>query len=345
MKKILSIVIPAYNMEKFLPYCLDSLLVKQRLESVEVLVVNDGSIDRTSAIAHEYEGRLPEVIRVIDKENGNYGSCVNRGLREATGKYIKILDADDSFDTGNFELFISFLSGVDADLIVSDFDIVDENRALRKSIRYDLPTGLHSLEEMCAFPTFMEMQMHGVAYRREMLLQLGYVQAEGISYTDHQWISTPMISVNTVSYFDKPVYKYLVGREGQTMNPEVKARSISHMAKCALSMCRDYERLKGRVADFLRPYLYGKMLYMIKDVYVFCFLHYSPKLKTFLCEFDADLKNTSMEMYMQASGGKESSRNYINYWRKHMGVNVPVVRALSKCYMKMIALKNSIHVF
>lgn len=108
MEKILTIIIPAYNMEKFLPYCLDSLLIESRLEDVEVLVINDGSTDRTSAIAHEYEERLHGIVRVIDKNNGNYGSCINVGLKEAAGRYIKILDADDSFDTDNFGLFISF---------------------------------------------------------------------------------------------------------------------------------------------------------------------------------------------------------------------------------------------
>ena len=340
MEKVLTVVVPTYNMEQYLKYCLDSLCVGTGLEDLEVLVVNDGSTDASSAIAHEYEKKYPQTFRVIDKENGNYGSCVNRGLAEARGKYIKILDADDSFDTDSFEVFISFLADVDVDLVVSDFDIVDENRVLRKSVRFVLPAGTHSLEEMCAFPTFMDMQMHGVTYRRDMLLQLGYVQTEGISYTDHQWISTPMMAVRTVSYFDKPLYRYLVGREGQTMNPEVKARSISHMATCAIAMCQDYERLKEHVSDALRPYLYGKILYMMKDVYVFCFLHYSPQLKQFLCKFDEELNEASREIYGRVSGGKAGSLNYIGYWRKHRGVNVGLVRMLSKCYMKMIALKN-----
>lgn len=340
MEKILTIVIPAYNMEKFLPYCLDSLSIGQRLENVEILVVNDGSTDQTSAIAHKYEKRLSGMLRVIDKKNGNYGSCINRGLKEATGKYIKILDSDDSFNTDNFSLFISFLVDEDADLIVSDFDIVDENRRINKSIHYNLPAGTHFIEDICTEPAFMEMQMHGVTYRRDLLLQLEYVQTEGISYTDHQWITTPMIAVKTVSYFSKPLYQYLVGREGQTMNPEVKARRISHIAECALSMCRDYERLKERIPNALRPYLYGKMLYMLKEVYVFCFLHYSQQLKTFLCKFDNCLNSTSKEMYLQVSGDRGNARNYIYYWRKYMGVSVLLVRTLSQLYMRMIALKN-----
>lgn len=341
MEKILTIVIPAYNMEKFLSYCLDSLLIGPGLEDVEVLVVNDGSADRTSDIAHGYEERFPEVFRVIDKENGNYGSCVNRGLKEATGKYVKILDADDSFDTDNFGTFISFLAGTDADLVVSDFDIVDENRALRKAVRYALPTGTRYLEEMCAIPAFMEMQMHGVAYRRDKLRKIGYVQTEGISYTDHEWITVPMMAVRTVSYFDKPVYRYLVGREGQTMDPAVKARRVTHIARCALSMCREYERLKNRVTAPLRSYLYGKMLYMIKEVYVFCFLHYSSQNRAFLRRFDDDLKNTSCEMYQQAAGDSGDAHNYICLWRRHPGVNATAVRLLSRCYMQVVALKNN----
>lgn len=339
MEKILTIVIPAYNMEKFLPYCLDSLLIGPGLEDVEVLVVNDGSVDRTSDIAHGYEERFPEVFRVIDKENGNYGSCVNRGLKEATGKYVKILDADDSFDTDNFGAFVSFLAGADADLIVSDFDIVDENRTLRKSVRYALPTGTRDMEEMCAIPAFMEMQMHGVAYRHDMLLQMGYVQTEGISYTDHEWITAPMMAVRTVSYFARPVYRYLVGREGQTMDPAVKARRVSHIARCALSMCREYERLKIRVTATLRPYLYGKMLYMIKEVYVFCFLHYSSQCRAFLRQFDDDLRKTSCEMYQQVAGN--GGYNYIYLWRRNPDVNTTVVKMLSRCYMQVVALKNN----
>ena len=151
-----------------------------------------------------------------------------------------------------------------------------------------------------------------------------------------------MIAVKTVSYFSKPLYQYLVGRDGQTMNPKVKARRISHIAECALSMCRDYERLRERVSSTLRPYLYGKILYMLKEVYVFCFLHYSQQLKIFLCKFDEDLQNTSLEMYLQLSDETENRHNYIHYWRSHTRVNVPVIKVLSRCYMLVITLKKQI---
>ena len=72
MQKILTIIIPTYNMEKYLHKCLNSLIVSDKsLEKLEVLIVNDGSKDSSSQIAHEYESKFPKTFRVIDKENGN----------------------------------------------------------------------------------------------------------------------------------------------------------------------------------------------------------------------------------------------------------------------------------
>ena len=122
MEKILTIVIPTYNMQDYLRRCLDSLIVpEEQMQLLEVLVVNDGSKDNSSAIAHEYQDKYPDTFRVIDKENGNYGSCVNRGLKEASGKYIKILDADDWFDKTILARYVEFLKTLNVDLVLTDY--------------------------------------------------------------------------------------------------------------------------------------------------------------------------------------------------------------------------------
>ena len=87
MNKTLTIIIPSYNMEKYLDRCLSSLIIDDGLmDLLEALIINDGSKDRTSEIGHQYETKYPGTFRVIDKENGHYGSCINRGLTEAKGK-------------------------------------------------------------------------------------------------------------------------------------------------------------------------------------------------------------------------------------------------------------------
>ena len=89
--KLLSLAIAAYNMEAFLDQCLKSVTRFDIPDSLEVIVVNDGSKDRTSEIAHAYQKMRPDIIQVIDKENGHYGSCINKGLEVATGKYFRPL--------------------------------------------------------------------------------------------------------------------------------------------------------------------------------------------------------------------------------------------------------------
>ena len=135
MNKVLSIIIPTYNMEDYLRQCLDSLIIADDLmQQLEVLVINDGSKDQSSAIAHEYSRKHPSTIFVIDKENGNYGSCINRGLKEATGKFIKILDADDSFDSAALAEFINQLRDTNADLVITNFSVVDSEGRTQQEV-------------------------------------------------------------------------------------------------------------------------------------------------------------------------------------------------------------------
>lgn len=345
MDKILTLVIPSYNMEEYLPYCLDSLLVKENLGCLEVLVVNDGSRDRTSEIAHGYEKSCPDVFRVIDKENGNYGSCVNRGLQEARGKYIKILDADDSFDTVNFDRFISFLIKQEADLILSDFAVVDTARTTRKIIRYNLGDGeIFNMNDVCTESTFKNMHMHAVTYRKEILLSIGYRQTEKIAYTDQQWIFLPMTGVKTVARFRETIYKYQIGRSGQTVDPAVKAKSMAQTARCALDMAVQYESIKDHVVGKpVQEYLYARITPLLKEIYVFSLTHYGADTKDHLIKFDNELNNISNTLYNHI-GCKETSSflgfEYINYWRGHKTVNIPLIRILSKIYITILKLKK-----
>ena len=119
---ILSVIVPSYNMEAYLPKCLGSLIVAPELmERLEVLVVNDGSKDRASEIAHEFASKWPQTFKVIDKENGHYGSCINAALPVFTGKYVRLLDADDAADTSGFATYLRRLEMLDADLVLTDY--------------------------------------------------------------------------------------------------------------------------------------------------------------------------------------------------------------------------------
>jgi len=89
--KHLTITVPCFNSEDYMERCLDSLVIGG--ENVEIIIVNDGSTDRTGEIAEQYARRFPGIVTVVHKENGGHGSGVNRGLALATGMYFKVVDS------------------------------------------------------------------------------------------------------------------------------------------------------------------------------------------------------------------------------------------------------------
>ena len=253
-------------MEKYLRKCLDSLIVSdEEMEFLEVLVINDGSKDTSLQIALEYESRFPKAFRVIDKENGNYGSCINRGLKEATGKYVKVLDADDYFDTNEFGKYINRLSKTDADLIITDFRKVDceykevgiysYKDILDEKVCYDLKQITNRLQ----------LQMHAVTYKTDNLLRINYRQTEGISYTDQEWIFYPMAAVDKIEYFNITLYQYLVGREGQTMDVKIRQKSFGAEITIFKRMLEYYNNQDKNVIyyDYLTNFIQGR----IRNIY------------------------------------------------------------------------------
>lgn len=267
MSKILSIIIPSYNMEKYLNQCLDSLLISS-IDLIEVMIINDGSKDKTSEIAHKYASRYPESIKVIDKKNGNYGSCINQGIKEAKGKYVKVLDADDSFYKHNFERFVMFLTHTDADLIISDYDIVNEDGAVTREIRFDqyLSRDIQDFDSKILSIPVGQFQMHAVTYRVSNLKEMNYRQTEGMSYTDQEWMFMPMSGIKTYAFFNLPVYRYLVGRAGQTIM-EDQSKHWLPVTCLVRKMIPEYKNIAEGLKEIHGQYLKSRLAWLVASIY------------------------------------------------------------------------------
>lgn len=264
--KILTIIVPTYNMECYLDKCLSSLIIPDEslLDELEVLVINDGSKDSSSEIAHGYEARYPGIFHVIDKENGNYGSCINRGLQEATGKYIKILDADDYFNTIDFAKFLRILGSVDVDMVLTNCSIVDEknNNIGVFSCTSCCTDRMHyKFEDLFVAGFANWSQMHNVTYKTENVRNLRYRQTEGIAYTDQEWIFMPMTVVKTVYYTNLDIYHYLLGRAGQTMHPDVLCRKFYDLQTMIFVLMSEYEDFDGE--RIYKEYLLGRIIALL----------------------------------------------------------------------------------
>ena len=336
MSKLLTIVIPTYNMEAYLNRCLDSLLISdEQMQLLEVLVINDGSKDKSSAIAHEYEAKYPNTFRVIDKENGNYGSCVNCGLKEASGKYIKVLDADDWFDTIVFAEFIIVLQNTNADLIISDFSEVDENGNITKEHKYKIENS----EMIDMNPQLFDMWMHAVTYRTDNLRSIGYQQTEGISYTDQEWIFYPMVTIKSIKGFDQSLYQYLVGRAGQTIDMNVWYRNMSHEIKTL----KNRILLFASITDYgyAKKYLQTRLEWVALLVYRRALLYFCDNSIVELDHFIKD-KDNYLYNYLETSDARrDMSYKFVELWRKS-SYNVRYVYYKYKILRGIYSVKNRI---
>lgn len=234
MQKLLTIIVPTYNMEAYLDKCLTSLIVgdadSRLMQELEVLVINDGSTDRSSQIAHGYEARYPATFRVVDKENGNYGSCINAALPLVTGKYVKVLDADDWFDTAVLAEYLAYLQGVDADMVCTDYETFNAEGKKLGARGYRFPP-MQQLRSQDYLAEFLNIFMHGVTYRSSLFCGLDYHQTEGIFYTDMEWVYLPLARVATFVYFPKVLYRYLLGRPGQSMERATYLKNVKMLIK------------------------------------------------------------------------------------------------------------------
>ncbi len=319
-------------MEKHLERCLSSLLVDESLmKLLEVLVINDGSTDHTSEIAHSFEQRFPDTFRVIDKENGHYGSCINRGLKEARGIYVKVLDADDAFDTNVFWAFLSFLKDLannECDLVVSGYVEVEDNGNTvvidHPFSQYDVPATIKDISEQDIYEWFI----HALTYKTSILRDIHYHQTEKLSYTDLEWAFVPMSAINSIHKFPGSLYLYSTGLAGQSMAPANHAKNLWMETQVISKLLVFFDTAKPSLASDNCAFLKKRLVIIINHLYQLYLLTYkslNPDLKA-LADFDQLLKNTDAEIYKETGTYVTTIAKLrfkpIHNWRQHRTVRV-----------------------
>lgn len=239
-KKVLSIGIAAYNMELFLARCLESLIIPD-IDKLEIIVINHASTDCTHDIAMEYKTKYPGSIKVVDvKVNGHYGRAVNNALAAATGKYFKLLDADDTYCNENLPAFVDFLNTVDDDIVFSPYVILNYESIFVKS--FSCPSEFLNnsflVDEINWNNPQLKMfrAMHSMAIKTALLQDNNYYQTEGIAYSDTQLVFFSDLYSKSCSFFCRPVYNYYLGRDGQTMSEVSIKKNCLHFYENAIRM-------------------------------------------------------------------------------------------------------------
>ncbi|MDF1509430.1 glycosyltransferase family 2 protein [Robertmurraya sp. DFI.2.37] len=235
--KLLSVVIPCYNSEAYMRYCIESLLPGG--ESVELLIVNDGSSDNTALIADEYAKKYPSIIRAIHQENGGHGEAVNAGIRHATGLYLKVVDSDDWVDTRAYLKILHQLQEFTAenqtiDMLISNFVYEKEGAKYKKVMKYEnvLPIGeVFTWDDIVPFRKGQYLLMHSLIYRTQLLRDCGLELPKHTFYVDNLFVYVPLNYVKTMYYMNVEFYRYYIGREDQSVQEKIMIKRIDQQIK------------------------------------------------------------------------------------------------------------------
>ena len=230
--KLLSVAIPSYNSEAYMAHAIESLLPGG--DEVEILVVDDGSKDRTAEIADEYERKYPGVVRAIHQENAGHGGAVMTGLRNATGLYFKVIDSDDWADEQAYPKVLETLRGFSApgqqiDMLISNYIYDKVGAAHKHVVRYHhaLPAGrVFDWDEARHFRKGQYILMHSVIYNTEMLRTCGLDLPLHTFYVDELYVYVPLKAVKRMYYLDVDFYHYFIGRDDQSVQEQVMIRRI-----------------------------------------------------------------------------------------------------------------------
>ncbi|MCD8043658.1 MAG: glycosyltransferase family 2 protein [Tannerellaceae bacterium] len=241
--RLLTIAIAVYNLEEYLPICINSLLVPSILDFLEILIIDDGSKDTSLQIACNYQKKYPGTVRVISKSNGGYGSAINVAIEHASAKYFRTLDADDSFDSEVFVQYIEKMKETDCDLVITNYSF---NNPISGKLFDCLFRGVE-YNKVYDFENFIihrdlgnkVIAMHGITYKTE-ILQKNKFRLSYCYYSDLEYIIYPLQYVKTIVFYDLVVYKYLIDRNGQSVSDEGLAthyKEHEYIVKKLLNYC------------------------------------------------------------------------------------------------------------
>ncbi|MBR2047759.1 MAG: glycosyltransferase family 2 protein [Oscillospiraceae bacterium] len=235
--KLLTVTVPCYNSEAYMEKCIDSLLTGG--DRVEIIVIDDGSKDSTGAIGDRYAAQYPDIVRVIHQENGGHGEGINQGLKHATGKYFKVVDSDDEV-SGQFVAFLDALESCDraggVDLFVTNYYYVHTDGIGDRSINYSnvLPQNrIFGWSDTKRFRLHQMLTIHSCTFRTEAMRRCGTQLPKKVFYEDNLMVCRTLPYVDKMFYMDIDLYRYTIGREGQSVQDDVSRRRYTHHLQIA----------------------------------------------------------------------------------------------------------------
>ena len=240
MDPLVSVIVPVYNVEKYLRRCVDSIIA-QTYENIEVILVDDGSTDRSGNLCDEYT-HLDNRIQVIHKTNGGLSDARNTGLRTAKGDYILYIDSDDFVDEDIVE---ELLSGVQpgTDIIVGGYKKVFSDHMVMFTCD-GVEHGKRYTSEEYLKRARIDVVVWGNLYRRNYLLENDLFFKKGFIHEDNEIFSRLYLNANGIVGTKGAHYNYII-REGSIQTSKISKRR----EECYLEIFTEWFHTFNQVKD------------------------------------------------------------------------------------------------
>lgn len=311
--KILTIVVPVYNVEKYLDQCLKSFVIFELLEKLEVLIINDGSSDSSSAIGQTYVNEYPNTFRMITKENGGHGSTINLGIQEATGRYFKVVDGDDWLTAEGIISLVNLIDKIDVDMVLSNYYWVDDTTGRTSKEIEEVCPGIE-YGKIVPFENISKrlfFKMHAITYRTEILKKIPNKIDEHCYYVDLEYITFPIPYIKTVAAIPDYVYMYRIGQSTQSVSIEnMQRRCAQHekVVKCLLKYFKCNTNVTSDIKDCMAEIIARSVTSQYK-----IFLSFKKSHKEDMIHFEKILKEQYYDIYIKVKNPAVSILRLTNY--------------------------------
>lgn len=228
--KLLSIIVPVFNVEAYLQRCLDSLIVQDvDKELYEVVIINDGSTDNSLTIALNCKKENTNVI-VINQENTGLGGARNTGLKYASGEYILFVDSDDYLQLNSLKSIIDFIRISNVELLRLNYNLRDENGNIipkKKNALYNVHYSDNKVDGITFITDFLGWSCYAwlYLYKRDFIINNHFVFHENIYYEDVIWLLQVLQRAKKVCSFDYTIYNY-VQRKGSITKSTLHSKKL-----------------------------------------------------------------------------------------------------------------------
>lgn len=258
----ISVIVPIYNVEEYLPKCIESIC-NQSYKNLEIILVNDGSPDRCGEICEKYANK-DNRIKVIHKTNGGLSDARNVGLRVAKGEYISFVDSDDYIEEESYEILIKNAVENNLDIVAANAWLTEDDHFIHplmkeKRISNEITTGV---EYMCE--SIMQNSFHVCVwlnlYKKKLLIDNKLFFQKGLLHEDEEWTPRVFLEAERVKYIDYKFYMY-VTRAGSITRSKDRSKNGMDILDTCYKLEKLYDnRLTKKQKKIMNSYLLNLFL-------------------------------------------------------------------------------------